>query len=250
MTGGNYHRQTLNQDVIDVTLQTTIGEGRGAGPISIGGGVSYRTEDVFQDAFGLDEDPRRMQDLGVFSSFNNPADMIPIRGIPTFSYGRSIFFTGNPNSQGPIQGEYDVWEVFGESIIPLSSGIDLHVATRYADYQGSGGVWAAKGGLDWEITDTLRFRGTWSRDTRAGTLSERFDTQGAGTAITPGDDPLNPTRGLHCRVRDRRQPQHCTGGVGYDDRRARLAAELGRKLEPVGRPVRYHDHRCHRPARP
>src|SRR5690606_14097177 len=70
---------------------------------------------------------------------------------------------------------------------------DLHLAARYADYAGSGGVWAGKAGLDWQATESLRFRGTWSRDTRAGTLSERFDTQTGGTGIAAGEDPLVPS---------------------------------------------------------
>ena len=36
-------------------------------------------------------------------------------------------------------------------------------------------------------------RATISQDTRAGTLSERFDTQGAGANIGLGQDPLQPT---------------------------------------------------------
>jgi outer membrane receptor protein involved in Fe transport len=191
--GGAYHRQKLKQDILDLTLQTDIGEDRRQGPISIGGGFSYRDERVFQDAGGNPDDPRRFQDFGVFSSFNNPADQIPIRGLPGFVRDRGVFFTGNPNSQGPIQGEFDVWEVFGESIIPiLGGGVELHLAARYADYAGSGGVWAGKVGGDWRVNPQLRFRATVSRDTRAGTLSERFDTQGAGANIIQGQDPILP----------------------------------------------------------
>lgn len=189
---GNYHRMKLRQDVVDVTLQTTLGESRAAGPISLGGGFAYRDEWMNQNAFGTDRDPRYLPGFGVFSSFVDPADQIPIRGMPTFVRDRALFYSGNPNSQGAIQGQYDVWEVFAESIIPLSAGFDLHVAARYADYQGSGGVWAGKAGLDWQATESLRLRGTVSRDTRAGTLSERFDTQTGGTGIAAGEDPLLP----------------------------------------------------------
>lgn len=183
---GNYHRMKLRQDVLDVTLQTTLGESRGAGPISLGGGFAYRDESMHQDAFGTSRDPRYLPGFGVFSSFVDPADQIPIRGMPTFVRDRALFYSGNPNSQGPIQGEFDVWEVFAESIVPLAGGFDLHLAARYADYAGSGGVWAGKAGLDWQVSDTVRLRGTLSRDTRAGTLSERYDTQTGGTGINNG----------------------------------------------------------------
>ena len=197
VTGGApYHRQELNQNVFDLTLQTDIGEDRRQGAISIGGGVSYRDEQVFQDAGGTAEDPRRFQDFGVFSSFLTPTDGIPIRGMPGFVRDRGVFFTGNPNSQGPIQGKFDVWEVYGESIVPIiqsdDGGVELHLAARYADYAGSGGVWAYKFGGDWRVNQQLRFRGTVSRDTRAGTLSERFDTQGAGANLAQGQDPILP----------------------------------------------------------
>jgi len=189
---GLKHRQEIRQDIVDVTLQTTLGENRGAGPISLGGGISYRKDSVFQDAFGSARDPRRLQDFGVFSSYLNPADQIPIAGMPGFVRDRFVFYTGNPNSGGPIQGEFDVWELFSESILPLTQNVDLHLAARYADYSGSGGVWAWKTGIDWQANEAVRFRGTVSRDTRAGTLSERFDSQTGGTTIAAGNDPLLP----------------------------------------------------------
>ena len=194
ITGGVHHRQEIRQDVFDVSLQTQLGGDGNRRAISVGGGIAYRDEYVFQDAFGNAEDPRRMQDFGTFSSFLNPTDLIPIRGMPTFIRDRGIFYTGNPNNEGPIQGEFDVWEVFGEAIVPIlqggaGNGVDLHLAARYADYEGSGGVWASKIGGDWQVNDQVRFRATLSRDTRAGSLSERFDTQTGGTNIT---DPLLP----------------------------------------------------------
>jgi len=196
ITGGIHHNQELTQDIFELTLQTDIGESRPQGSISIGGGVSYRDEQVYQDAFGNAGDPRRLQDFGVFSSFLDPADQIPIRGLPGFVRDRGVFVTGNPNSGGPLQGEFDVWEVFGESIVPIiggaDGGVELHLAARYADYAGSGGVWAGKLGGDWRLNPQVRFRATVSQDTRAGTLSERFDTQGAGTNIALGQDPLLP----------------------------------------------------------
>ena len=189
ITSGVHHRQKIRQDVLDVSLQSEIGGAGERRPISIGGGFAYRDESVFQDAFGNAEDPRRMQDFGTFSSFLVPTDQIPIRGMPTFIRDRGIFYTGNPNNEGPIEGEFNVWEVFGEAIVPVFGDVDLHLAARYADYEGSGGVWAGKFGGDWQINNQVRFRATWSQDTRAGSLSERFDTQTGGTLIT---DPLLP----------------------------------------------------------
>ena len=199
VTGGVHHTQTIRQDVLDVSLQTTLGGADGKDPISVIGGVSYREDSVYQDAMGNAADPRRMANFGVFSSFLSPSDGIPIRGVPTFIRDRGIFFTGNPNNEGPIQGEFNALEVFSETIIPLFGGSrggggDLHVAARYSDYEGSGGVWAGKVGGDWPLTDELRLRATWSQDTRAGSLSERFDTQTGGTNITDPKLPVIPPK--------------------------------------------------------
>src|SRR5690606_12191538 len=89
-----------------------------------------------------------------------------------------------------IQGEGDVWEAFAETLIPLVDTDDFSAsfngAVRWADYSGSGSVWAYKGGLEVGFADTLRLRGTYSRDVRAANLSERFDkTGGAGTVTDP-----------------------------------------------------------------
>jgi len=197
VTGGVHHTQIIRQDVFDVSVQTTLGGADGKEPISVIGGVSYREDSVYQDAMGNAGDPRRMANFGVFSSFLAPSDGIPIRGIPTFIRDRGIFYTGNPNNEGPIQGEFNALEVFSETIIPLFGGSnggggDLHAAARYSDYTGSGGVWAGKLGGDWPLTDELRLRATWSQDTRAGSLSERFDTQTGGTTITDPKLPNEP----------------------------------------------------------
>ena len=62
-------------------------------------------------------------------------------------------------------------------------------AVRWADYSGSGTIWAYKGGVELGfIDDQLRLRGTYSRDVRAANLSERFDKTGGVANVT---DPRN-----------------------------------------------------------
>jgi outer membrane receptor protein involved in Fe transport len=62
----------------------------------------------------------------------------------------------------------------------------LSAAVRWADYSGAGTVWAYKAGLDLTFAGGVRLRGTYSRDVRAGNLSERFDkTGGAGNVLDP-----------------------------------------------------------------
>ncbi|MBC2664236.1 TonB-dependent receptor [Novosphingobium flavum] len=56
----------------------------------------------------------------------------------------------------------------------VGRALSVNGAVRYTDYDTSGSYWTWKAGLVWEVTDTLRFRGTVSRDIRAPTLYEQF----------------------------------------------------------------------------
>ncbi len=102
-------------------------------------------------------------------------------------------FTNAPS----IGGGYDVKEAFMETLVPVlrdssfGEGFDVSLAVRFAEYEGSGSVWAWKAGGDWQIMPDLRFRLTRSRDIRAANLNERFNaTTGGGTVIDPdfGDE--------------------------------------------------------------
>jgi outer membrane receptor protein involved in Fe transport len=61
---------------------------------------------------------------------------------------------------------------------------------RWADYTGSGDIWSWKGGIDAAFTPSIRLRGTYSHDTRAANIAERFDRTGAFTA--PVNDRISP----------------------------------------------------------
>lgn len=58
--------------------------------------------------------------------------------------------------------------------LPLIQSFDLSGAARYTSYRTSGQYWTWKIGIDWHLTDTLRIRGTRSRDIRAPTLNDLF----------------------------------------------------------------------------
>src|SRR6185312_4776267 len=82
---------------------------------------------------------------------------------------------------------------FSEVYVPLldSKAISANVdgSARWAHYSGSGGIWAYKGGGEIGLFDTVRLRGTYSRDVRAANLSERFDKTGGAATV---DDPRTP----------------------------------------------------------
>ncbi len=101
-----------------------------------------------------------------------------------------------------ILGKADVYELFGELLVPLFDSknftANANGAVRWADYSGSGTIWAYKGGAEIGLFDQIRLRGTYSRDVRAGNLSERFDkTGGTATIIDrryPNDGNVTVTR--------------------------------------------------------
>src|SRR5690606_18364743 len=133
-------------------------------------GAAYREDE-------LEQFPRRPSVPGVdcpnpapetvgYRNGSVPASYFDSTGC--FAYGGIPYVSGGSN----------VWELFGETIVPLAQSLEISAAVRYADYDGSGGVWAWKTGLDWRATESVRLRMTRSRDVRAGTLSERFATTG------------------------------------------------------------------------
>ena len=164
-----------DQDLIEVSLDGPIAKGW-AGPISAAFGVHYRKESILQialDATNPSGDPDA-----------RPAAFDPtiVRGIGTGMSGRTtaIQFASVPN----LDGGYDVKEAFAEFSIPLiankpaARSLTASLASRWADYSGSGSITAWKGGLDWQVNDLLRVRTTVSRDVRAATLAERLDRTG------------------------------------------------------------------------
>ncbi|WAT17474.1 TonB-dependent receptor plug domain-containing protein [Aurantiacibacter sp. MUD11] len=158
-----------------------------AGPLAVAVGGSYRRDEILQ----------LVQDV------TNPAsdhidghpvlcnDEAPgLRGVSTPDCLNTVGIQYSKVSN--IKGNAEVWELFGEFLLPLydSDGVGVFAngAVRWADYSGSGSIWAYKGGLELELGD-LRVRGTYSRDVRAGNLSERFDRTGGAATI---DDPRTP----------------------------------------------------------
>lgn len=184
LEGDMFRRSVLQQHFTEFSADTRIFDDRSTGPIALAAGFSYR-EDSFRQRSGPDD----LVALDV-----NPAEQEGYRGLPPSFVGTNLLqFSGVGDD--PLGGRFDVWEAFAETLVPLVNdkplinALDLSAAVRYAQYSGSGGVVAWKAGLDWRLNDSLRFRVTRSRDTRAATLAERFDQSGAGaTAYDPVQD--------------------------------------------------------------
>jgi len=183
--------QDVDQHVAEVTLDGEPVEGW-AGPIAVALGASFR-----RDSFSQIGDP---PDVGTGQEdclTAAEANALGYRGLAQAYQGCVGRF--ERGSVAEVSGSYDVGEAFVETLVPLvedmpfAHAANLSLAARYADYSGSGGVWAWKVGLDWNPIEDLRLRGTISRDTRAGTLSERHDTSTGGVTAQDPFLPGSPT---------------------------------------------------------
>lgn len=131
-------------------------------------------------------------------------------------------------NQQDFSGSYKIKEAFAEVNIPLLAKIamarqlDLNLAARITDYSTSGSVTTWKAGVNWQVIDQLRLRGTYSRDIRAPNLLELFAT-GRQNNITVVDTLTNQT---YFSV-----PNRTFGNVSLQPERARTTA-VGFVFEP------------------
>ncbi len=219
------HRLTkLNQRVAEVTTSGTLFDGW-AGPVQAAFGANYRRESVNQRVRAPQGNPAAdpaffpvwCNDTGAAATFGpqctaavlnrqistgyRPAGAIGVRGVPQ---GVATNLVETQFSNVPfIRGAYDIKELFNETVFPLVKDapfmkqLNLQAAVRWADYEGSGQIWSWKIGLDGQLTDELRLRGTYSRDVRAGNISDRFDRTGGAANVVDkktapaGGPPVN-----------------------------------------------------------
>ena len=84
------------------------------------------------------------------------------------------------NTNAPVSAENHVFETALEVNVPLLKDVLLvkelsaDLAGRYTKYSSFSAVESWKGGLDWHLTDSIRFRGTYSQDIRAPNLNDLF----------------------------------------------------------------------------
>lgn len=156
-----------------------------AGPVSLAVGVDYRKQSIVQTS---NSDP------------TVPVDFTGIRG------GSGNPFRGT-NVGASEKGTYNVKEVYAETVIPLikdasfTDSLEINAAFRHADYSVSGGVNTYKIGATWQPVYDIIFRGAFSRDIRAPSLTELFGAVSniERTVFDPVTDMMvtvdNPTGG-------------------------------------------------------
>ena len=96
----------------------------------------------------------------------------------------------------PIQGEYDVMEIYTEIRVPLLSevlfaeSLSVEGAIRYADYSISGGNTSWNIGAEWQPISDIKFRASIAKAARAPNINEVFATENYGAAWL--NDPCSP----------------------------------------------------------
>jgi iron complex outermembrane recepter protein len=90
---------------------------------------------------------------------------------------------GNGGAAPPVNGGFDVYELFGEARVPLVSdmpfakNISMELGYRFSNYSSVGNTNTYKVAGDWEVIDGLRFRGGYNRAVRAPNVIELFAPQ-------------------------------------------------------------------------
>ena len=172
----------LEQDSAEISANGEIHDGWGAGALSLAVGANWR-EQTIKHTIG----PDHLVNQAPLE--NDPAR--GVRGIPGVDQGTDDRIEGIDLAN--YSGSFNVKEVFAETLVPLLADrplvqqMNASLAARWADYEGSGDIWAYKLGLDWELSNSVRLRGNISRDVRAASLEERFDQQGQAASV---DDPV------------------------------------------------------------
>ena len=182
---------TFKQHLAELTLSGTAFD-NWAGPVSFAFGGSYRKESIYQIVRDTTNKSSNHDapSKGGFTPVKCNDASIGLRGVSAPDCGNTVGIQFSKVSN--IQGSTTVKEAFAETLFPLISdeswmkAATLNAAGRWANYSGAGDIWAYKVGLDLAFSDAIRVRGTYSRDVRAGNLSERFDKTGGAATV---DDP-------------------------------------------------------------
>ncbi|MEY4640373.1 MAG: hypothetical protein RLZZ227_367 [Pseudomonadota bacterium] len=211
---GKVARQWTDQHMAELVASGEVFEGFGAGPVDAAFGVSYRKEALDQRTLNPgDEFPAQVNGTLLSSQGIHPASLRGLvpqgqsGGIPGYNGIPGLRFVpagylGDQNSSSvlfsslrQIGGGYNVKEAFTEfnwpllADMPFVDSLEVNTAARWADYSGSGDIWAWKLSGNWTINDEVRIRATKSRDVRAASLRERYDqTRGGANVQNPWDN--------------------------------------------------------------
>ena len=110
-------------------------------------------------------------------------------------------------SAAPFYGSRQVREGYVETVVPLTlpdmplmKKLELDVAARVADYDGSGAAFVWKIGGNYVVNDSLRFRASYSRDFRAPSVNDLYSAPLISNGATVVDRVPGPLFGTSATV--------------------------------------------------
>jgi iron complex outermembrane receptor protein len=152
---------TINQQIVNATVNGQFGGIGDAGPIDIAVGTEHRADD---------------------SSFR-PDTFLSSGDVLGFNAGQQTV------------GGFSVTEYFGEINVPLLAdrtmfeSLSIWGAVRSSDYSNIGNVTSYAAALNWAPIEQVRFRGGYQRAVRAPNVGELF--QGAANGFPGATDPCS-----------------------------------------------------------
>lgn len=164
-------------DDFGANITGTIAEGW-AGPIKGAVGVEYRLQSlVIRSSVPNNTFNRQYLRVGLDGNTVSPGALFYTKNVTAPASGANSVYEGNV--------EFDIPLLKG---LPMVELLTLNAAARYTMYSSSGQAQTWKLGIDWQISDELRFRGSRSRDIRAPTLFDLY--QGRTATISGAQDFL------------------------------------------------------------
>ena len=169
-------------------------------PVNVFGGYGTITPEMasYVGAVGIEKQSYRQTIVGGSVSGYADAIKIPTAALPVqWSFGAEYreevgettpdeclklapasCLGGAGGNTLPIKGGFDVYEIFGETIVPIFSDVafakslEVELALRFSDYNPSGANTTWKAGVNWEPVEGLRFRAMQQRAVRAPNVGE------------------------------------------------------------------------------
>jgi iron complex outermembrane receptor protein len=161
-----------------------------AGPVSVAANFEYRKETFIEDS---DAPPSCAPQLtGLRTTWVTTGLRSSASGAPS-----SCWLSNTTAAQ---TGAESVWEVGGETVVPLlkdftlAKNLEINGAVRYTDYSVSGTALTWKVGLNYQPIEDVRIRTTQSHDIRAPDLLELFQAP-TMTSVAITNDPVSGQSG-------------------------------------------------------